>query len=123
MDRAKKYFSDKVSDRERAIFEGGISLGAIYHQFVGMPISKKTNFKILEDTIKDSIKNQPYIQNAKVKINREFINKDKSDEYSYHNLEGRMLEISLKVKYNLEEIQMRCKYIEELDYPLMYIED
>ena len=71
MDPAKKYFSKDVSDRERAIFEGGISLGAIYHQFVGLPISKSTDFDNLEKTIENSIKTQPYIEDVKVKINRD----------------------------------------------------
>ena len=75
MDPAKKYFSKDISDRERAIFEGGISLGAIYHQFVGLPISKNTDFDILEKSIEDSMKTQPYIDDVKVMINRDFIKK------------------------------------------------
>ncbi|MEM3588173.1 MAG: dihydroneopterin aldolase family protein, partial [Candidatus Jordarchaeaceae archaeon] len=39
-ERAKRYFGKEVTDRDRAIFEGGITLGAIYHQFVGTPISR-----------------------------------------------------------------------------------
>lgn len=35
------YFKN-LSDRERAVFEGGISLGALFHQFVGTPVSEKT---------------------------------------------------------------------------------
>ena len=27
-----------VSGREQALFEAGIKLGALYHQFVGMPL-------------------------------------------------------------------------------------
>ena len=123
MDPAKKYFSSEVSDRERAIFEGGISLGAIYHQFVGLPISKHTDFDNLEKTIEDSIKTQPYVEVVKVKINRDFVKKDKSNEYSYHNLEGKMLDISLVADYNNSKAKMRCKYVKELDYPLMYVEE
>ena len=123
MDPAKKYFSKDVSDRERAIFEGGISLGAIYHQFVGLPISKSTDFDNLEKTIENSIKTQPYIEDVKVKINRDFIKKDKSNEYNYHNLEGKMLDISLTANYNNTKVKMGCKYIKELDYPLMYVEE
>ena len=32
----------EVNDRDRAVFEAGIKLGALYHQFVGTPISVDT---------------------------------------------------------------------------------
>ena len=31
-----------ITERDRAIFEAGIKLGALYHQWVGTPISKKS---------------------------------------------------------------------------------
>jgi len=34
--------STKMSDREQAIFEAGIKLGALYHQWVGTPISQES---------------------------------------------------------------------------------
>ncbi|MCX8191821.1 MAG: dihydroneopterin aldolase family protein, partial [Nitrososphaerales archaeon] len=36
----RKYFDQSLTDRERAIFEGGIALGALYHQFIGIPICR-----------------------------------------------------------------------------------
>ena len=122
MDLAKKYFLD-ISDRERAIFEGGIKLGAIYHQFIGVPISKKTDFLALERTIEESVKTQPYTEYVKIKIDRKFINKNKSNEYDYHTLEGKMLDITLTIKYEGSTVKVRSRYIEELDYTLMYIEE
>ena len=41
MDVNEKYFSN-ITARERAIFEGGISMGALFHQFVGTPFNKST---------------------------------------------------------------------------------
>ena len=41
MDIDKKYFSN-ITTRERAIFEGAISMGALFHQFVGTPVNKDT---------------------------------------------------------------------------------
>jgi len=123
MDSAKKYFSKDISDRERAIFEGGIKLGAIYHQFLGLPISKSTDFDNLEKMIEQSVKIQPYVDFVKIRINKEFLTKQKVNEYDYHNLEGKMIDISLTIKYNDSKVKMRCKYIKELDYPLMYIEE
>ena len=41
MDVNEKYFSN-ITKRERAIFEGGISMGALFHQFIGTPVNKDT---------------------------------------------------------------------------------
>ena len=54
MDVNEKYFSN-ITSRERAIFEGGISMGALFHQFVGTPVNIKTK-EGLERTIEESLK-------------------------------------------------------------------
>ena len=41
MDVDKEFFSN-ITSRERAIFEGAITMGALFHQFVGTPISRDT---------------------------------------------------------------------------------
>ncbi len=38
MDIDEKYFKN-ISNRERAIFEGAITMGALFHQFVGTPVN------------------------------------------------------------------------------------
>jgi len=39
----KIYFSPDLTDRERACFESGIKLGALYHILCGIPISIDEN--------------------------------------------------------------------------------
>ena len=41
MDVNEKYFSN-INSRERAIFEGAITMGALFHQFIGSPINKES---------------------------------------------------------------------------------
>ena len=62
------YFKN-LTDRERAIFEGGISMGALFHQFVGTPVSVDTASS-LEEAIKKSILLQPAVIDVSVKLNR-----------------------------------------------------
>ena len=56
------------------------------------------------------------------KIDKKMINKHKG-LYKYITLTGNMLDVSLRVKYKNEEINARLRYIPEMDYPLMYVED
>ena len=109
------YFKN-LSDRERAVFEGGITLGALFHQFVGTPISLK-NKEILEKSIEEAMKNQPCVGDIKVEI----VGDLKEDKYV--SLDGNMLNVKLKIKVNDTIASLRLRYIKELDYPLMYVEE
>ena len=62
MDVDKEYFSN-ITTRERAIFEGAISMGALFHQFVGTPVNKNTK-KSLETSMEESLKLQPAIEDV-----------------------------------------------------------
>ena len=109
------YFKN-LTDKERAVFEGGITLGALFHQFVGAPISLK-NKEIMEKSIEESMKNQPCVEDIQVKI----VGDLKEDKYD--SLDGNMLNVKLKIKVNDIVAILRLKYIKELDYPLMFVEE
>ena len=65
-------------DRDRAVFEAGIKMGTIYHQFVGTPFNQDT-VSDLEATISKTIGVQPYVESAVVKIDRSVDRKAVSD--------------------------------------------
>ena len=114
------YFKN-LTDRERAIFEGGISMGALFHQFVGTPVSVDT-IASLEKAIEESILLQPAIVDVKVKLDKELIEKS-SGVMGYTSLSGEMLLIKLTSKINEKSITTCISYDENLEYPIMYIED
>ena len=92
MDVDEKYFSN-ITSRERAIFEGAISMGALFHQFVGTPVNKSSK-KSLETSMEESLKLQPA-----------------------------MLDVKIYTKVKDVQATIRIEFIEELNYPLMYVED
>ena len=121
-DPARSYFAGEMTDRERAIFEGGVGLASIYHQFVGIPISKdKKNIKKLEEAIRNSTLTQPYKKDVTVKIH---ISEDysKKNAYDYRSLEGRDLDVTLITAYGDSKAVSRMRYVPELDYVLIYVE-
>jgi len=107
-----------LSDRERAIFEGAISMGALFHQFIGTPVNQNT-LESLKVAIEDSIKLQPSIEDVKVEINLE----DSENEFGYVSLEGRMLNVKITSRFRDVRAIIRMEYIDELNYPLIYVED
>ncbi len=116
----EKYFKN-LTDRERAIFEGGISMGALFHQFVGTPVSIETSSS-LEKAIEESILLQPAVVDVKVLLNKTLI-KEESGSMGYTSLEGNMLDIEITTKINEKYITTCISYVEELDYPLMFVKE
>lgn len=114
---AARYFN--CSERERAVFEAGIKLGTIYHQFVGTPVAS-TNVEILEKAIEDGVRVQPFVKDVKVRISREALRR-KKDEFDYQTLTGNMLMVELTIAVGGTTVIAAMDYKEDLRYPLMYV--
>ena len=119
MDLDKKYFKN-ISPRERAIFEGAITMGALFHQFDGTPVSLNS-VESLEQAIGESMELQPCIEKVEVRINRKKL-KEIENEFEYISLSGDMLDVRVISIYEDHKAVIRMNFIEELNYPLMYVE-
>ncbi|MHA1647922.1 MAG: dihydroneopterin aldolase family protein, partial [Promethearchaeota archaeon] len=126
---ADSYFDATMTARERAIFETGIKLTTIFHQFGGTPIANDP--KIIKDVstgIEAAILSQPYVKKAKIQI---IFPQDKEEKeerihgkfhpYDYTEISGRNLVAEVLLEYNNWEIVGKVEWKEDLQYPLMYI--
>ncbi|RZN37905.1 MAG: hypothetical protein EFT35_05450 [Methanophagales archaeon ANME-1-THS] len=111
---------EEITDRDIALFEAGIKLGALYHQFIGTPVSMAT-VADLETAIERSVALQPWVSFVDVKIDRARVQRCEN-EFKYCELRGEMLDVTVVIRYKAVEVQARVKYEEEIDYPLMRIE-
>lgn len=118
LDPASKFFS--CTDKERAIFEAGIKLGTVYHQYVGVPLNL-SNAGSLETAIRESLLVQPFVENAEVTIDRTRLKK-KAGKYKYYTLTGDMLNVNLSIRYGSEVIRASLRYVKEMKYPLMFFQ-
>ena len=103
------------TNREIAAFEAGIKLGALYHQFVGSPVSPKTA-ESLERAIEESISLQPYVRSVDVRIDRQML---LENAFGYGELEGRMIFAEVEIDYRGETIRATLEYDPDKDYPMM----
>jgi hypothetical protein len=94
----------EITDRDSALFESGIKLGALYHQ-----------------AIRDSISLQPCVQSITVTINREMIESSLND-FGYCELEGRMLGVEAVIRYGTAVVHVGMRYDAEMDYPMMFVQ-
>jgi len=87
---------------------------------VGVPL-RLENVPTLEKAIEAGCKVQPFVENVKVRIDRSKLKK-KRGQYDYVSLTGDMLHVALEVRYKGSRVRASMRFIEEIDYPLMYIE-
>ena len=120
MDVDKEFFSN-ISSRERAIFEGAISMGALFHQFIGTPVNANS-LSSLEIAIEESLLLQPAIEKVEVNIDLAKLKEEMTD-FDYVSLSGDMLDVKIWSKIDNVLAIVRMKFIEELNYPLMFIEE
>ncbi len=111
----------EINDRDNVLFEAGIKLGALYHQFTGSPLNLR-NVDSLEKAIQESISVQPCVEKITVSINRDMISSKINSEYGYCELEGRMLDVRITAVFNSSKADVSLAFNTELDYPLMKIE-
>ena len=109
------------TERERALFEAGIKMGTIYHQFVGTPVNLRT-VESLEEGISSAISVQPYVESATVRVDRSVFT-EVGDRYSYVSLTGDMIDAVVIIRIGDSRVTAEMRYDRELGYPLMYVSD
>ncbi|MEM2041244.1 MAG: dihydroneopterin aldolase family protein [Nitrososphaerota archaeon] len=119
-DPARIYFSPKMTERERAVFEAGIALSTIFNLLHGMPVPRdRKAARILERAMEEVIKTQPYRREVRIKIRHRV----RRGIYGYDVARGENIYASVKVKYGSAEVTGELRWIKRLRYPLMYIKE
>jgi hypothetical protein len=102
-----------VTDRERAAFEAGIKLGALYHQWVGAPVSVATA-ETLEKAIEASVSLQPAVERVRVRLDRDLMS---PNAFGYSEVAGLMYDVELISRVGKARCTATLSRFE--DYPLM----
>ncbi len=119
----KIYFSADINNRERACFETGIKLGALYHILCGIPISSNENIiKSIENGIESAISCQPYVTSVKINLKREKIKAGKKSPFDYDEISGNLIQAKILIEYESVEVLAKIEWVDEFQFPLMFIE-
>ncbi len=117
------YFSNDLTNKERACFETGIKLGALYHILCGIPISSNhETIKLIEKGIESAILCQPFVQSVKIELDRSKILGGKSSPFDYDEITGKIIRAEVAIQYENIDVVAKIDWIEEMQYPLMFIE-
>ncbi len=104
-----------MDDKIQAAFEAGIKLGALYHQWVGTPISPETAHTV-ETAIENAVGLQPFVEDIRVSINTELMT---LNSFGYSELAGKMFDVRITTKVGSAVCHAELRLEDE--YPLMKI--
>jgi len=99
---------------DEACFEAGIKLGALYHQFVGTPVTE-SSVESLETAIRQAVESQRHVRDAEVEIQGVEHNR-----FGYDELKGTMLNVSVVVEK--DGVVVEASLEEEGGYPMMRLD-
>jgi len=110
-----------LSGREALLFEAGIKLGGIFHQFLGTPVSPESA-PTLARAIEHAVRLQPYVVAARVAIAVERGGATGEGRLAYRYLTAEMLHVRLTLSDGPLTARVRLSYRPDLRYPLMDVE-
>jgi dihydroneopterin aldolase len=106
--------------REALLFEAGVKLGGVFHQYLGTPVSGKTATQ-LERTIERAVALQPFVRSIRVRIRPDREGPTGTGKFAYHYLTARMLDVEVTLGAGNEEVVATLKMRPRLRYPLMSV--
>ncbi|MHA1372048.1 MAG: dihydroneopterin aldolase family protein [Promethearchaeota archaeon] len=123
-DIADSYFDKSISNRERACFEVGIKLGAIFHSILSFPIrNDPVVLRQVELGFESSFRSQPYVDDIEVKLVIDDTSSfKKKDEFDYTLISEDMISVRVRLRYRGVVVVGLVRWVPELSYPLMYID-
>ena len=104
-----------IPNREQAVFEAGIKLGALYHQWVGTPISRRSAASV-EKAIEQAVILQPFVEEITVRLDRSLMTEN---AFGYSELSGLMFDVEIITRVGFS--YCRARLCPKEGYPLMQV--
>jgi hypothetical protein len=104
-----------ATEREQAVFEAGIKLGALYHQWVGTPVSRESAGSV-EAAIEKAVILQPFVEEISVRLDRSLMTENR---FGYSELFGLMFDVEIVTRVGFS--YCRARLAPDEGYPFMRI--
>ena len=110
-----------LSSRETLLFEAGIKLGGIFHQYLGIPVSPRTA-RALARSIEAAVALQPFVESIRVRIVPARGGPLGRGRLGYRYVTAEMIDARVSLADGSSRVVARLSYRPDLRYPLMRIE-
>lgn len=110
-----------LTSREALLFEAGIKLGGIFHQYLGIPVSPHTA-GALARSIEAAVALQPFVERVKVRIVPGHGGAVGRGRFGYRYVTAEMIDARVTLTDGATRVVARLSYRADLRYPLMRVE-
>ncbi len=111
----------RLSAREGLLFEAGIKLGGIFHQYLGIPVAPRTA-PGLARAIEDAVRLQPYVEAVEVRVDPARGGPTGRGRFAYRYLTAEMLTARVRLRAGTTRVVARLAFEPALRYPLMRVD-
>lgn len=109
-----------LSAREALLFEAGVKLGGVFHQYLGMPVSTETA-QGLARTIEDAVRLQPFVTDVLVQIDPRRAGPTGEGRFAYQYLTPEMMRVEVTLQDGTTTVVAALDHRADLRYPLMSV--
>ncbi|MGA9839154.1 MAG: dihydroneopterin aldolase family protein [Thermoplasmata archaeon] len=120
MARSSSIHSAPLSSREALLFEAGVKLGGVFHQYLGIPVSERTAAGTAR-TIEGAVALQPYVVRVRARVDPNRGAPLGRGRFAYRYLTAEMLDVTVTLRDGDEEVTARLRHRPDLRYPLMSV--
>jgi hypothetical protein len=110
----------RLTRRETLLFEAGIKLGGVFHQYLGIPVSERTAASLAR-AIEAAVGLQPFVRRVTVGIHPKRGGPLGRGRFAYRYLIPEMLDVSVQLVDGSTAVEARLQHRPDLRYPLMKV--
>jgi dihydroneopterin aldolase len=111
----------RLTRREALLFEAGVKLGGIFHQYLGIPVSPRTA-RALARSIEAAVALQPFVEKVRVRIVPTQGGAAGRGRFAYRYVTAEMIDARVTLSDGPTRVVARLSYRSDLRYPLMRVE-
>jgi dihydroneopterin aldolase len=120
-DRRSSLHGVRLTSREALLFEAGIKLGGIFHQYLGIPVSPRTA-GALARSVEAAVALQPFVERVRVRIVPALGGRVGNGRFGYRYVTAEMIDARVTLRHRATRVVARLSYRADLRYPLMRVE-
>jgi len=109
-----------LSRRDVLLFEAGIKLGGVFHQYLGIPVSSRTSASLAR-AIEAALGLQPFVRRVTVRIRPERGGPVGRGRFAYRYLVPEMLDVTVELADGASAVVANLRHRPDLRYPLMKV--
>ncbi|MFZ0891291.1 MAG: dihydroneopterin aldolase family protein [Thermoplasmata archaeon] len=117
---ATQFHRASLTEREALVFEAGVKLGGVFHQYLGIPVTSRTSASLAR-SIERAIGLQPFVVSVHVRIDPKRGPPVGRGRFAYRYLTAEMLHVRVALQDGPIEVLAELRHRPELRYSLMSV--